>query len=55
MLVEPRGSTGGPDEVLGDATPDIDDIEDLDDNGNETEAEDECEADENGYFELDDI
>ena len=47
--------TGGPDEVLGDATGDIDYVEDLDDNGNETEGEDEHEADKDDYFELDDI
>lgn len=54
LLVKPRGLTGGPDEVLGDATGDIDYVEDLDDNGNETEGEDEHEADEDDYFELDD-
>jgi hypothetical protein len=56
LLVEPRGSTCGPHDVLrDDATPDLDYVEDLDDNDNETEVEDEHEGDENDYFELDDI
>ena len=45
----------GKDEISGRTTLDLDDIEDLEDEGDENEGVEEKEADENSYFELDDI
>ena len=45
----------GKDEISGHTTLDLDDNEDLEDEGDENEGVEEKEADENSYFELDDI
>ena len=54
LLVKPQESLDS-DEILGNTTQDLGSIEDLDEEGNETEGEEECEVDDIKYFELDDI
>ena len=48
-------ASDGKDEISGHTTLDLDDNEDLEDEGDDVEGEEEKEVDKNDYFELDDI